>query len=123
MTKLGKRLAPVAALALLAAPALADEVQHYAPKPSDTFAEAVANFNEYNALMAEVLKADPMTVADMERVHELTYTIEVALAKMVETLETLPVTLEEVHLASESDNPARLRGVADVYLETAMELQ
>lgn len=123
MKMLGKMVAPVAALAVLGATALAEDVQHYAPEPSATFAEAVANFNEYNALMVEVLKADPMTVADMERVHELTYTIEIALAKMLETLETLPVTLEEVHLASEGDNPARLRGVAAVYLETAMELQ
>jgi len=111
------------ALCALAAPALADEVTHYEAKPSETFAEAVSNFNEYNALMADVMAKTDLSIDDMERVHELTYTIEVALAKMVETMETLPVTLEEVHLASEGDNPEALRGVAEVYLETAMELQ
>lgn len=118
-----RSLALAAALGALAVPAAAQEVDHYAAKPSETFSDAVANFNEYNALMADVLDNDSLTVADMERVHELTYTIEVALAKMVDTLQTLPATLEEVHLASEGDSPNQLRGVADAYLETAMELQ
>lgn len=118
-----KTLGFAAALVALVAPAFADEVRHYDAKGSDTFAEAVENFNDYNALMAEVLATEPLTVNEMERVHELTYTIEVALAKMLETLGALPETLEEVHLASEADDPAALRAVADAYLSVAQELQ
>lgn len=109
--------------AATAFPLHADEVRHYEAKSSDTFPEAVANFNEYNALMADLLETDPLTVDEMERIHELTYTIEVALAKMVETLSALPATLEEVHLASEGDDPAALRALADDYLAVAQELQ
>jgi hypothetical protein len=118
------RIAAVAtALASLAPAVPADEVRHYQAKPSDTFEQAVANFNEYNALMAGLLEADPLTMDEMERIHELTYTIEDALAKMVETLQALPVTLEEVHLASEGDDPAALRTLAADYLSVAQELQ
>ena len=103
----------------LATSATAGEVDHYAPKKSETLAEAVANFAEYNGLLAEVLAKDELTGADMERVHELTYTLEVALAKINEHFSDLPVTLESLHLASEARNAAKVRGVGEVYLETA----
>lgn len=102
--------------------ATASEVDHYEPVPSETLAEAIENFVTYNRKMEEVLARDPLTVQDMEEVHELTYTIEVALAKINEELGALPVVLEEVHLSSEGDNPARLKGVAEAYLEQAKVL-
>ena len=101
------------------AAAAEEGVDHYAPEPSETLSEAVENFVTYNNRMAAVLARDPLTVTDMEEVHRLTYTIEVALAKINEELGALPPVLEEVHLASEGDNPARLRGAAEVYLERA----
>ncbi|MEQ9259112.1 MAG: hypothetical protein RIG84_08430 [Roseovarius sp.] len=103
-----------------ALPALADEaVSHYEPLPSETLEQAMENFVTHNRRMEELLTRDPLTVADMEEVHELTYTIEVALAKITEELEALAPVLEEVHLSSEGDNPARLKGVGTVYLEQA----
>jgi len=116
-----KTLAASALIALGGAmPGMAgDEVAHYEALPSETLAEAIENFVTYNRKMEEVLARDPLTVQDMEEVHQLTYTIEVALAKINEELGTLPVVLEEVHLSSEGDNPARLKGVAEVYLEQA----
>lgn len=95
------------------------DVEHYAAQPSETLEDAIENFVTYNRKMEKVLARDPLTVQDMEEVHQLTYTIEVALAKINEELGALPVVLEEVHLSSEGDNPARLRGVAEAYLEKA----
>ncbi|WP_101067772.1 DUF6746 family protein [Roseovarius salinarum] len=119
-----KPILPFALGALLvAAPALAgDEVDHYHAEPSETLEQAIANFSEYNAKVAEVLEREDLTRADMEEIHQYTYTIEEALAKINETTDALAVTLEEVHLSSESDNPAKLRGVAEVYLETAQKV-
>ena len=98
----------------------ADEtVDHYEALPSETLAEAVENFVTYNDKVQAVLARETLTPADMEEIHQFTYTIEIALAKINEELGALPVVLEEVHLASESDNPARLRAVAEVYLEQA----
>jgi len=97
----------------------AEEVDHYAPLPSDTLAEAVENFVTYNRKMEEVLAQDDLSVQDMEEVHQLTYTIEVALAKINAELGVLPAVLEEVHLASEGDDPDRLRALAETYLSQA----
>lgn len=124
MTNTTRIAATLLAVSLgFAAPLRADEgVTHYAAKPSDTMEQAVENFVTYNAMMQEVLAKDELSVEDMERVHELTYTIEIALARINEELGALPVVLEEVHLASEGDNPHALRGVAEVYLDTARHL-
>ncbi len=107
-------------LALFSNGALADEtIQHYEAKPSDTLEEAVRNFSEYNKRLAGILSQDKLTQSDMEQVHQLTYTLEVALAKINEDMTGIVDTLEEVHLSSEEYNEAKLRGVAEVYLEVA----
>ncbi len=113
-------IAPAAAIMLgLATVASADEVRHYEPEQSETLEEAVAHFAEYNGLLRQVLAKDELSVADMERVHELTYTLEIALAKINEHFSDLPVTLENLHLASEDHDAAKTRGIGEVYLETA----
>jgi len=45
--------------------------------------------------------------------------IEVALARINESLSGLAATLERMHLATEAHNAAEVRGVGKVYLETA----
>ncbi len=106
-------------LAMLAATAWADEeFQHYEPKPSETLEEAVKNLSEYNNLMADVLSRETLSDDDMEQIHQLTYTLEVALAKITDEMSGVAATLEQVHLASEERNEGKLRGNAEVYLET-----
>lgn len=119
------RRARLLATMLVAAPlavgtATADErVEHYEAKPSETIEEAVKNFSEYNKRLVAILEKDKLTQSDMEQVHQLTYTLEVALAKINEEMSGIVPTLEEVHLSSEEYNEAKLRGVAEVYLEVA----
>mgnify|MGYP006430644451 CR=1 FL=1 len=120
MTTSWKTLVASALIAIGATlPASAGEVEHYEAKPSETLEQAMENFVTYNRKMEEVLARDPLTPQDMEEVHQLTYTIEVALAKINEELGALPAVLEEVHLSSEGDNPARLKGTAEAYMEKA----
>jgi len=103
--------------------ATADEtVSHYAPEPSETLEQAVATFVSHNRKLAEVLQREPMTIADMEAVHELTYTLEVALARINVELGALPEVLERVHKTSEGDDPAALRAASEVYLAQAATL-
>jgi len=105
--------------AFLGTAAADEKVQHYEAKPSETLEEAVRNFSEYNKKLAEVLARENLSDNDMEEVHQLTYTLEVALAKINEEMNGIVDTLEEVHLSSEERNEAKLRGVAEVYLEVA----
>ena len=122
-----KKISSVLCAAMIASlafpPAVAEEgMSHYIPEQSETLVEALNNFNLYNQKVAEVLARSPLTEDDMEEIHEYTYTLEIALAKINETLGALPVTLEQLHLASETYNAAAVQGVAEVYLEGALPL-
>ena len=115
------RLACVLVLAV--SPAVAqDSVDHYASQPSDTLEQALSNFSEYNAIMARILSKDSLTPDDMEDVHQLTYTLEVALAKLIAESTALADQLEFVHQASEGSNGERLRDYGFAYLETAQKI-
>lgn len=119
-----KHLTQLACAAILAVtPAFAqDRADHYAPQPSDTLEEALANFSEYNAIMAGIMAKDSLTPNDMEDVHQLTYTLEVALAKLIADSTALADQLEYVHQASEGSNAERLREYGLTYLETAQKI-
>ena len=107
------------ALGLATLPVASDEVDHYAAQPSETLAEAMANLKAYNAKVEEVMAREDLSPQDMEEVHQYTYTMEEAVARVAAEMEKLAVVLERVHLSSEGDNPSALRGAADVYLEMA----
>jgi hypothetical protein len=113
-----------AALSLvITAQAFADDVDHYFAEPSETIEQALRNFVEYNGKVQEVLSRETLSVDDMEQIHEYTYTIELALAKMNDEFGALAVTLQELHLASEEHDEAVVRRIADTYFATAGALE
>ncbi|WP_104018271.1 DUF6746 family protein [Roseovarius nitratireducens] len=100
----------------------AEEVEHYAAASSETLAEAIENLAAYNAKVEAVMARDDLGVQDMEEVHEYTYTMEQAVARIASEVEKIAVVLERVHLSSEGDNPHALRGATEVYLEMTAPL-
>lgn len=115
--------APLAAAAValaVALPADAEEkIDHYAAERPESLQEALATFKEYNGKVRAVLARDNLSLADMEEIHEYTYSIEAALAKIRESVDGLAVTLESLHLASEAHNADAVRGIGEVYFEMA----
>lgn len=112
--------AVLAASLVVAGGAFADDDRpdHFKGLASPDLQTAVANFSEYNNRLEKALESE-LTVADMQAIHELTYTLENALERINDELEDLADTLEEVHLASENNNRDELKKVAPVYLETS----
>jgi hypothetical protein len=55
-------------------------------------------------------------------VHELTYTLENAIARMQEELEQIAEKLEEVHVASEQQDGVKVRALTPAYLDAARPL-
>ncbi|WP_375057003.1 DUF6746 family protein [Zobellella sp. DQSA1] len=107
---------------LLASHAQADtRPDHYKGEPADTLVQAVANFSEYNTKLAEVL-AGELTPAALNEVHQLTYTLENALTKINEETAALAETLEEVHIASETNQPQVVKDRGEAYLEVSRTL-
>ena len=126
-----KRLtAAILSLGLLAAgPALAngddhdhdhdhgdEQVQHYKAEPSPNLKVAVQNLREYNQKLEEHLNQE-MTVENMEKIHQLSYTLENALQRMDKDLKSIASVLEGMHLASEGRNEDKIKSNAETYLE------
>lgn len=103
--------------------AMAEErISHFKNEPSPTLEAAVKNFSEYNNRLADIVKKGEYSDQDLVDIHQLTYTLEVALEKMEEELDDLADVLEEVHLASETFDRERLKKNADLYLETSRKI-
>ena len=121
--KLTRALCLLPLCALLSWPALADDpVDHYAGKPSETLEEAVKNFTEGNARLRELLSGE-VSNQDMADIHELSYTIENAVATLRREMNVLAVVLEDVHIASERFNQDTVSASGKAYLDMADTLE
>jgi hypothetical protein len=104
------------------ASAQTDRVEHFKGLPADTLEQAVTNFSAYNGKLQTVLDKGNLNGQDLATIHESTYTIENALAKINAGLSTLAETLEEVHIASETADIDRVKTKGQEYLSIAREL-
>ena len=109
----------LALLLTVAGGVVADEMSpegrpHFSGKEAATLEDAMHNFEEANEALEEYLEDDSIEGSDLAHIHELTYTLENAIAKIQEELDTLAITLEQVHLASEM-------GDADIVLESGRD--
>lgn len=114
-------LAFITIAALVAAPVMAEQserqYQHFKPEPSNNLHQAIMNLTEYNAKLEQIIDGD-LSAQDMAKVHELTYTLEVALARLSKELDVAANSLEQVHLGSEQMNKQRVKGFGKNYLNT-----
>jgi hypothetical protein len=85
-------------------------------------AEAVFIFSETSREPADLLAQDDPSIADLSPIHSPTYTLENAMAKIDEELDTMAVDLEEVHLGSETTDRERVRSHGAAYLDAAHTL-
>jgi len=110
-----KLLIQSAALALTASIATSASAEAV---PSNTLAEAVSNFSAYNAQLDQALNQE-LTAERMAHIHELTYTLKVALERINEEMDGLTDTLEEIHISSEAQDADELKAYGADYLKTA----
>ena len=94
---------------------------HYKGKAADTLQQAVANFSEYNQKLNTLLQGE-LTPLAMAEIHQLTYTLEVALEKIHSETGKLKDTLEQLHIASERMDTATAKQSGDNYIKTAQTL-
>ncbi|HMP74500.1 MAG TPA: hypothetical protein PKE55_14675 [Kiritimatiellia bacterium] len=99
-----------------------DRIDHFKGKPSETVAEAKENLSTYNQNLHQIITLESIQPEQMVEIHQLTYTLEIAIAKLQETLQEVADTLEEVHLGSETFDEPRVRENAKVYLHLIEQL-
>lgn len=109
---------------LIATAAVADDdrPEHFKGEPAPDLETAVSNFSSYNQELASLLEQDELSPEDLAEIHQLSYTLENALGKISEEVDSMAVTLEEVHLGSETDDPERVQSNGETYLKAAQTL-
>ena len=105
---------------LLATPALADDaIDHFKGEPAPSLQAALANLATYNPQLQALLAKGQLDNADMMAIHQLTYTLENALARLDDEVDLLEEALEAVHKASENADPATVLEQGRIYLDKA----
>lgn len=99
-----------------------DRPSHFQGKEITSKAQALTVLNEANAKLAEILKGE-LNPTTMTTVHELTYTLENALALIPAADDEIKEILEEVHLGSESMDAERVRDNGEYYLQLAKKIK
>lgn len=100
----------------------ADRPEHYQGKESATTEQALQNLSEYNAKLENILDQDELSAADLNEVHNLTYTLENALERLQIDLKDTADVLEEVHVASETNEAATVKKRGVDYLQATRKL-
>ena len=101
--------------------AQADEDQryeHFKGQPAKNLDQALFNLANFNAKLEDIMAKDELTPNDMATIHQLSYTLENALQRLDEEVDTMQEVLEEVHLASESMDYETVQKQGKVYLES-----
>jgi hypothetical protein len=120
---------PILVAALLAAATLtplsvttvtAEEVAHFKGLPSATLSEAIDNFTRHNQQLARLLDGQ-LDARALYEIHQITYTLEVALEKIRQELGDTAELLEELHLATEENSSGDARAKGRAYLEKAQQ--
>ena len=97
-------------------------VDHYQGLAAETLAEALDHLAEYNARLASMIERGALTPADLNAIHQLTYTLENALERIGEEVAAIAETLEEVHVASEQAEALLAQERAAAYLQSSRPL-
>ena len=94
-----------------------ERTEHYQPLAAETLEQAVANLRSHNAHLQGLLDQPALSDEDLVKVHELTYTLELALERVSQVLGETADVLEEVHLGSETMDSNKVRDNGERYLE------
>lgn len=107
---------------------LASQSIYASERPAHFKGEAIANTQQALATLAEAnaklttILAGELNPTTMTEVHQLTYTLENALALIPAADEEIKEVLEEVHLGSETMDAERVRNNGEYYLQLAKKL-
>lgn len=91
-------------------------VEHYEGKDFASNEEALETLNAKNVEIAEILKAEKLSDAQLETIHETSYTLENAIDKLIaekaaaqSQLDTVDEAVQAIHHASENHEEAKVR--------------
>lgn len=122
MTNIARVLAVTAMFWGATATADNERMEHYEALPAESLEQAISNLKSHNQKLQTILQQSEISAENMVQVHELTYTLEVALQRLQLELSETADVLEEVHLGSETMDYERVREHGARYLQVMEHL-
>ena len=95
----------------------ATEVNHFKGAASPDLKSALCNLQNFDKKMAKLVGKKKMEMEDLAEIHELTYTLEVAVQKVQSELNVVAEELEKAHKGSEVLAEAKVKKAAQEYLD------
>ena len=114
--------APLLAFGLSGTAAADERPDHFEGEKAATLDEALSHLAKYNAELRSILAKDELGPDDTAKIHELTYTLENALARIDDEVEAMAESLEDVHVASERYEVETVRTQGRRYLDASSKL-
>ncbi len=111
-----KKLITLAALAVFSSNLIAADVDHFKGKPSPDLKSALCNLQEFDKKLKMATTGDKLTPTQMAEVHQLTYTLEVAVQRVQSELAIVAEELENAHKGSEVMANEKVKKGAKEYL-------
>lgn len=111
-----KTFALSALLMLISSSAIAVDVDHFKGKASPDLKSALCNLKEFDKKLAAATTGDKLTPTQMAEVHQLTYTLEVAVQRLQSELVVVAEELEKAHKGSEVMANDKVKKGAQAYL-------
>lgn len=112
----------VGIFSLASQPTLAsDRPAHFKGETIANTQQALVTLTEANAKLGAIL-AGELNPTTMTEIHQLTYTLENALALIPTADDEIKEVLEEVHQGSETMDTERVRNNGEYYLQLAKKL-
>ncbi|MGQ4880516.1 DUF6746 family protein [Billgrantia sp. LNSP4103-1] len=96
---------------------LQQELEQSQGQPIETLKQAMDALELRNDLLDVLLDKEELTEGDIAIIQQLTETIESALAKIDEELDTMRDHVQEVSAGADNQEPERIRENGEAYLE------
>ncbi len=94
-----------------------EQYNHFPSLQAPDLKIALCNLQSYNQKLSAITSKDELTATDMVKIHELTYTLENAVARMQSELVKTAENLEKVHKASERLDQKAIATFGQKYFE------
>lgn len=95
---------------------MATDVDHFKGQASPDLKSALCNLQQFDQKLAKVTNGKALTGTEMAEIHQLTYTLEVAVQKVQAEMAIAAEELEKVHKGSEVMASEKVKKSTEDYL-------
>lgn len=107
---------------LSSASVIAADVDHFKGAEAKDLNTALCNLKAFDEKLQLIANKSKLKLEDLAEVHQLTYTLEVALQKIQADINQAAIDLETVHKSSERAEFDNVKQASEAYLKTTKQL-